>query len=381
VLLLAGAGDAALTDDLPAAASPAALVVLDEELRPDAADTLAYFADAHVEIKVISGDDPRTVGAIAARVGLGSGREAVDARTLPAPGPALDLLVDETAVFGRTTPAQKREIVASLHRLGRTVAMTGDGVNDVLALKDADLGVAVGSGAPAARAVAKVVLLDDSFASLPAVVAEGRRVIANVERVANLFVTKTAYALVLAVAVGVAGLPFPFLPRHLTIVSSLTIGIPGFFLALQRGDAPARGAFVGRTLRFALPAGSVAAAATLMAYRVADDAPGTTLPAARTAATIALFAVATWVLSILARPFDRLRAALVGTMPAAFVVLLAVPWVRSFFALPLPPLIVLLSTIGVAAIGIGLLEGGWRTSTWLAAEWRRRQRAPQRSGS
>ena len=158
-------------------------------------------------------------------------------------------MLEQSSVFGRVTPHQKRAIVGALQSRGHVVAMTGDGVNDALALKDADIGVAMGNGAPATRAVAQIVLLDGSFATLPGVVAEGRRVIANIERVANLFVTKTVYAMLLAIAVGFARWPYPFLPRHLTIVSTLTIGIPAFFLALAPNTRRYEPGFVQRVLQ------------------------------------------------------------------------------------------------------------------------------------
>jgi cation-transporting ATPase E len=242
--------------------------------------------------------------------------------------------------------------------------MTGDGVNDVLALKDADIGVAMGSGSGACRGVAQVVLLDDSFASMPHVVAEGRRVIGNVERVANLFVTKSVYALLLAITVGVAQQPFPFLPRHLTIVSSLTIGIPAFFLALAPNEERSRPGFVGRVVRFAVPAGAVAAAATYAAYAVAGDEEKTNLLQERTVAVIVLFLVAAWVLMILARPFNEWKAILAASMAVAFVVALATPGIRDFFELRLPSTLLILAAVGVASIAVGLLELGWQLAGW-----------------
>ncbi len=220
--------------------------------------------------------------------------------------------------------------------------MTGDGVNDVLALKDADLGVAMGSGSGATRAVAKVVLLDNNFASLPYVVAEGRRVIGNIERVAALFLTKTAYAILLAVAVavtglaglaGLRGLAFPFLPRHLTLISTLTIGVPAFVLALAPNIERATSGFVPRVLRFAVPAGTACAAATFTSYVLARLAPSATLVADRTTATIALFGVAVWVLVLVARPYTWWRIALVGVMAGCFIAIFATPWARHFFLL------------------------------------------------
>jgi cation-transporting P-type ATPase E len=191
---------------------PAAFILFAERLRPDAAETIAYFAAQGVLLKVISGDSPHTVSAVATHAGLPQAGDPVDARDLPEDPAALGALLEEHSVFGRVTPHQKQAMVKALQARGHTVAMTGDGVNDVLALKLADLGIAMGSGAPATKAVAELVLLDGRFATLPGVVAEGRRVTANIERVANLFITKTVWAALLAVAVGAALLPYPFLP-------------------------------------------------------------------------------------------------------------------------------------------------------------------------
>ena len=173
-------------------------------------------------------------------------------------------MLETHAIFGRVTPQQKRAMVKALQSRGHVVAMTGDGVNDVLALKDADIGVAMGSGSSATRAVAQLVLLDSTFDAMPSVVGEGRRVLGNIERTSNLYVTKTVYAMLIALGVGVVGLPFPFLPRHLTLIGALTIGIPSFFLALAPNDERARPGFLPRVLRFTIPAGSLAAIATFL---------------------------------------------------------------------------------------------------------------------
>ena len=198
---------------------------------------------------------------------------ALDARELPAEAtdPAtLDALagaLEGAQVLGRVTPEQKRSFVRALRSRGRTVAMTGDGVNDSLALKDADLGIAMGNGAPATRAVARMVLLGGEFSALPAVVAEGRRVMANTERIASLFLSKTVYASLIAVIVAVSAISYPFLPRQLTIVSSLTIGIPAFVLALAPNSRRYRPGFLRRVLTLCVPAGLVAGAATLIHRR------------------------------------------------------------------------------------------------------------------
>ena len=362
VLLLARTESALVDEKLPDDLTASALVVFEEQIRSDAAETLAFFAQQGVRCMVISGDNPRTVGAVAARVGVPGAERAYDARELPDDPDELAAVLEDISVFGRVSPQQKRAIVGALQRHGHVVAMTGDGVNDALALKDADIGVAMGSGAPATRAVAQVVLLDGRFASMPSVVAEGRRVIANVERVANLFVTKTVYAMILAIAIGIARWPYPFLPRHLTIVSSLTIGIPAFFLALAPNPRRYEPGFVRRVALVAGPAGAVAAASTFAAYAVGrqyDD-----LLESRTAATIALLIVGLWVLNLLARPITPDRAVLFLAMVAAFVVIEAVPGFRDFFALQLPTGAAMYGTIAAAAAGVAVLEVGWQFRQW-----------------
>ena len=366
VLLLAGAPDGLSGETLPAV-DPVALVVLEEKVRDSAPGTIKYFEDQGVTVKVISGDNPVTVAAVAQRVGVDGADKWFDARELPDDQDALADVLEEHAVFGRVTPQQKRAMVHALQSREHVVAMTGDGVNDTLALKDADIGVAMGSGSAAARAVARFVLLANDFSVFPSVVAEGRRVIANVERVANLFLTKTFYALVLALAVGVVGLPFPFIPRHFTIISSLTIGIPGFFLALAPNARRARPNFLARVLRFAVPAGVVAATATLIAYGVTlgGDEAQASVEESRTVAVIVLFIVAMWVLGILARPFNSWRLGLVGSMAGAFFLVLAIPGLRDYFELPLPNSNDMMLAVGIAAIACSVLEVGWRVAGWV----------------
>jgi cation-transporting ATPase E len=248
-------------------------------------------------------------------------------------------------------------MVKALQARGHTVAMTGDGVNDVLALKLADIGVAMGSGAPATKSVAELVLLDNRFGTLPGVVAEGRRVTANIERVANLFITKTVWATLLAVAAGAALLPYPFLPRHLTIIDTLAIGVPSFFLALAPNRRRYLPGFVGRVLRFTIPAGSIIAAATFSAYALAR-ARGLPLTEQRTAATMVALLLSLWVLALLAIPLTWRRVALLVAAVAGFVLLFPVPAVRSFYALRLPHGAIG-STLLIAALGAAALSGFW----------------------
>ena len=294
-------------------------------------------------------------GAVATRVGIPGAEDPVDGRDLPDDIDALGELLETTSAIGRVTPHQKRSIVLALQKRGHVVAMTGDGVNDALALKDADIGIAMGNGAPATRAVAQVVLLDGQFAAMPGVVAEGRRVIANVERVANLFVTKTVYAMLLAIAVGVARWPYPFLPRHLTIISSLTIGIPAFFLALAPSSRRYVPGFVRRVLQFAGRSGAIAFAGTFTVYAVAREVDHASLIEARTAATIALLAIGLWVLAILARPFTPGRVVLLAGLAGCFAGGMLVPGVKTFFALEVPPAdLAGVIVVAVLAAGIAL---------------------------
>ncbi len=381
VLLLATASSAPDGDTLPAGLTPYAIALLEDRIRPEAEATLGYFADQDVTVKVISGDHPATVAAVARKAGLDvSG--GVDAATLPDEDEdqeALGRILAENTVFGRVSPRQKRAMVRALQADGHVVAMTGDGVNDVLALKDADIGVAMGSGADATRAAAQLVLLDSNFAALPPVVAEGRRVIANIERVANLFLTKTVYAMLLALAVGVAGLPFPFLPRHLTLVGSLTIGIPAFFLALAPNTTRAESGFVARVMRFAVPAGLLCASATFGGYYLANlDSSTLTLDQRRTTATLVLVGLGFLILIRLARPLNGWRKFLIGALMAAFALVLVVPFGREFFALSMPSTITMVAVVGIIAIAGWVMELAERLSRAYRRPYERLQVAQER---
>jgi cation-transporting ATPase E len=361
VVLLARSPAALPGDSLAPGLEPAALVVLEDPVRPQAAATLDYFAEQGVALKVISGDDPRTAGAIAVQLGLAGAAAPVDARQLPDDPDRLAQAMEDGTVFGRVSPHQKQAMVAAMQSRGHVVAMVGDGVNDVLALKHADIGVAFGSGSGVCRAVAQVLLVDNSFDALPSVVAEGRRVIANVERVASLFLTKTVYATLLALAVGVARLPFPFLPRHLTVVTALTIGTPAFFLALAPNARRAQPGFVRRVLAFAVPSGTLAASATFMAY-AAMRAEDVALGASRTVAAVTLFSVAFWVLAVVARPITASRRWLLLAMAATFVGVLAISPTREFFGFVLPPLLGWATAAAASSVAIVALELGWRAA-------------------
>lgn len=362
-------GRAELPVDSPGApglVAPIALLVLDQLVRPDAADTLRYFRSQGVDLKVISGDNAASVGAVTRSLGVDVG-DPVDARTLPGPGREFTQTVNSADVFGRVTPEQKRHMVHALQEEGHTVAMTGDGVNDVLALKDADLGVAMGSGSPATRGVAQLVLLDDRFATLPHVVAEGRRVIGNIERVANLFLTKTIYSVALALVFGLVAVPFPFLPLHVTVVGWFTIGIPAFLLSLAPNRDKARPGFVRRTLSWAVPAGLIVAIATIVTYLVtrglAHDVSDAVQEASSTAALIALIMVATWTLAVVARPYYLWRLALVAFAYSFYAAMFLLPFSREILQLNVddPDRIVVGIVCGLA--GMAAIEVTW----WVRA--------------
>ncbi|MFJ8465378.1 HAD-IC family P-type ATPase [Streptomyces swartbergensis] len=360
VLLLARV-DRDLDDpEVSEGAKPTALVVLEQRLRPDAADTLRYFEDQNVAAKVISGDNAVSVGAVASKLGLSG--ITVDARRLPAEREGMAQALDDGTVFGRVTPQQKRNMVGALQSRGHTVAMTGDGVNDVLALKDADIGVAMGSGSEATRAVAQIVLLNNSFATLPSVVAEGRRVIGNITRVATLFLVKTVYSVLLAILVVCSQVEYPFLPRHLTLLSTLTIGVPAFFLALAPNKERAKPNFVRRVMRYAIPGGAVAAVATFATYLIARQhyTGAGALDAETSAATLTLFLISMWVLAIIARPYTWWRIALVAAMAGAFLLVLVVPWLQDFFALKLVGVTMPWLAVGIAVVAAATLELTWR---------------------
>ncbi|MEV7974350.1 HAD-IC family P-type ATPase [Cellulomonas sp. NPDC089187] len=342
----------ALPDELTAVA----LVVLDQRVRPEAADTLSFFHEQGVTLKVISGDAPVAVGAVATQVGLPHAEATVDGRDLPQDATELGAVADSASVFGRVRPDQKRELVRALTAQGRTVAMTGDGVNDVLAMKEADVGVAMGSGSPAARAVARLVLLDSSFATLPHVVAEGRRVVANIERVATLFLSKTVYSVLLALVVAVTALPFPLLPRHITLIAWFTIGIPAAVLALAPNREPARDGFVGRVLTAAIPGGVAVAVSAYGAYAGARSMIGTGSSftvRTSTAAFLALVVVAFDILIDVARPLQAWKVALLVAMIGAMTAVVAIPLGQRLFQLD-PTDGRVLAIAGVAA-AVGLV--------------------------
>ncbi|MDA2811322.1 HAD-IC family P-type ATPase [Nocardiopsis sp. RSe5-2] len=355
VLLLGRAAERVDAPGAPGPVRPVALVVLDQRLRDDAKDTLDFFAGQDVRVKIVSGDNAVSVGAVARAVELPGADEPRDARELPVDPDGFAEEADRASVFGRVTPEQKRDLVRGLRARGRTVAMTGDGVNDVLALKEADIGVAMGAGSPASRAVAQIVLLGDRFSALPAVVAEGRRVIGNIERVANLFLTKTVYSMTMATMVSVLSVAYPFFPRHATLINAVTFGIPSFFLALAPNTERARPGFVRRTLRLAVPSGLIAGAAAVTTYLLVLGGRSVPDPADRTAVVVTLCATTLWVLLLVAKPYVWWKTVLVGAMVGLLLTAMLTPVGQAFFALDVSEPGKLWTGLAVAAAAMALI--------------------------
>lgn len=337
-------------------ARPVALVRCSEKIRADARQTLAWFRQQGVRCRVISGDNPTTVASVAEKVGLTGDSKPVsmDARQLPTDINQLAEVLENVDVLGRVLPDQKKAIVQALHSKGHVVAMTGDGVNDTLALKEADLGVAMGNAAPAAKAVAQVVLVDSRFSHLPDVVARGRQVMANMERVAGLFLVKTVYSALISAGVVLLGLNFPYLPRHITYIGSLTIGIPAFLLALAPNTRRYVPGFLHRVVRFALPNGIAVAVsvlvvsifAPLMLARGLDSSnanasrlivePVHAVGVTRTICAVTVFVLGVAVLATVSKPLISWRGIMVLCFAAAGVIGAFIPFVAHFFDLHVP---------------------------------------------
>jgi cation-transporting P-type ATPase E len=355
-------------DRLPGALLPVALLTFREKVRDDAHETLAYFREQGVELKVISGDHPRTVAAVAREVGMELEGEGFDARLLPEDPAGRREVLERHSVFGRVSPEQKKGMVAALQESGHVVAMTGDGVNDALALKTADLGIAMGHGAPATKAVSRMVLLDNRFSRLPSVLAEGRQVIANIEQLAHLYLTKTAYAVLFGVVFSLLVWQYPLLPRQASTVDFIMIGLPTFFLTLvpnQRRYVPG---FLARALRFALPSGLVILLGLLAvnAYArwfhggvasFADPGGEVSVRQMQTASVITLALMGLWVLNLISRPLTRWKLLLVVSMYVLLLVVLAVPASREFHQFEVPPVDLGLTAVAIGLVGCVLLEG------------------------
>lgn len=339
--------------------TPIALLTFREQVRPEAARTLEYFKSQGVEVRVISGDHPQTVAAVARAAGLDlpeATSTGFDARNLPTDASELAAVMQQHQIFGRVTPDQKKAMVHALRQNGHVVAMIGDGVNDALALKHADLGIAMGSGAAATKAVANLVLLDNRFEALPSVVGEGRRVIANVERLSRLFLTKTSWAMVMAVVFGLMLWEFPFLPRQLSAVDGFAIGIPAFLLALLPNQQRYQPGFLGRALAFCIPAGIVTASAVITLGGIMRATGGWSLSETQTATSMLLSITGLWVLGSLARPWSTIKVVILAVMAITAVGMFLLPATTEFFGFSYLRPDQLLLTFTIGAVAAALLE-------------------------
>ncbi|MEZ5100357.1 MAG: HAD-IC family P-type ATPase [Thermoleophilia bacterium] len=339
----------------PAQLRPVGLAVLAERLRPDARETVQFFLEQGVQLKVISGDAPETVAAIARDAGIPVGTP-LDGRNLPEDPEELRRVALEATVVGRISPEGKRRLVEALKAAGKYVAMVGDGVNDVPALKAARLGIAQGSGTQMAKSVADIVLVTGEFGAVPAMVAEGRKVLRNLQRVAKLFVTKSAFAAFLILTIGLTAQSYPLLPRHLTLAATLTIGMPGLFLAL----APSAGSwnvqgFLREIARFAIPAGTAAGLGVVASYQFARNVLDVDLIESRTVAVTVLIVLGLYFIFVL-EATGRVRGRWIGALCIAIFALywlfVAMSATRGFFELATPTVAIVMCAIGGSAIAI-----------------------------
>jgi cation-transporting ATPase E len=352
----------------PPQLTPLALVVLEETLRPDAAETIAYMREQEVDLKLISGDARATVTAVAYAVGVEREAGVVEGSDLPDDPEQLGEVALANTIFCRIKPEQKKALVAALVAAGRYVAMIGDGVNDVPALKQARMAVAMGSGTQVTKGVADVVLLKDQFSRLPEAIGEGRKIARNIHRLGRLYLTKTVYAAALILLVAVPGFAFPFLPRHLTLAAFLTIGIPSFVLALAPSDGPLyRGRLLRALAAFAVPAGLATALGSILSFFLVDTVFGGSLEAGRTAATTTLIVLGLSFVLLLERGPGREHIAIQSYMLALVVGLaglyagiLAIAPLRDFFEMELLTATEWFLALISAAVGLTIASALWK---------------------
>jgi cation-transporting ATPase E len=368
---------------LPAEHEPRLLIAFSEQVRADAEETLAFFTEQGIELKVFSGDNPATVAAAARRAGMQARAGAVDASALPEEGPELVEAALEHNVFGRVSPHQKKNMVLGLREAGRVVAMTGDGINDALALKHADLGIAMGNAAPATKAVSRLVLLDGRFSRLPSVMAEGRKIIANIERVTHLFLTKTSFAVLMGVTLGLLAWTFPFLPRQYSTADLLIIGGPSFILTMLPNSRRYVSGFLRRALHFALPNAVVVTLGVvgINLYAHVFDPTTATTQQIQTTSFIVLVLLGLWILCVGSRPLTRARLGLLLAMYVLLVLVLSVPWSLLYHEFQAPQADLLWTALAVSAAGCALIELNFRLhQRWLRSHQREAYEAASRAG-
>ena len=362
---------------IPSDATPVLFVIFRENVRADAPQIVEYFHRQGVTLKVFSGDNPFTVAAAAKTAGMDTSAGAVDASTLPEDGPELAEAAATHNIFGRVSPEQKKNMVIALKERGHVVAMTGDGINDALALKHASLGIAMGNAAPATKAVSRLVLLDGKFSSLPAALEQGRQVITNIEMVANLFLTKTGFAILLGVLFSIFGLTFPFLPRQYSTADFLIVGASSFALTLLPNSRRYVPGFLRRVLNYTVP-NSIIVVAMLLAVTFTARGMGVEdIRQIQTASFITLVMMGLWNLAAVARPFNRARILLFGALLAVFFAALFVPVLVEYhqFVTVLPHL--LWTALGAGALGAALIEvNAHRNRRWQKRHYPELEVAP-----
>lgn len=319
-----------LSEDLPENIEGAALIYFEDMVREDAAETLRFFDKQKVDIKIISGDNPITVSAVAKKAGVKNAEKYVDGRYLPEDEEELHNIIESTTVFGRTTPHQKKAIVEALQRRKKTVAMTGDGVNDVLALKASDCGIAMASGSDASKAVAQLVLLDSNFNALPYVVAEGRRTINNIENVSKLYLSKTIYSMMLSVIFCLLLLPYPIMPIQLSWIGTIAIGMPSFFLAMEANEDMVKEGFLKRLLLETIPNGATVTLCTVVMVLLTHHNK-LRIYEIRTLTFIVIYGISLIILLKICIPLTKLRALLLVVVALISGITFFIPFSKSFF--------------------------------------------------
>jgi cation-transporting ATPase E/undecaprenyl-diphosphatase len=370
VVLLARTAAPLDGEALPAGLEAAGIALLTEGLREDSVGAVAFLASQGVDLKVISGDGVDTVQAVALAAGVPGAERALAGPDIPEDDAGAADAALATTVFGRVTPEQKRRLIAGLTSRGRYDAMVGDGVNDVLALKEARLAMAMGNGSQMAKGVADFVLLSNRFSTVPDAIEQGRRIIRNTHRVAKLFVTKSVYAAILLATFGLAPVAYPFLPRHLTVIASLTIGIPAFFLALAPSSGPVRReGFLRSLLAFSVPAGLITAAAISAVYLIVRESLDLPIVQARSAAMVVATIVGLAVVVQVERGVERRRVrpwvwGIVATLALVFTLGLHAELLRDFFAVEVPTSEASIAIAACSAVALILLEAV-RRIPWL----------------
>ncbi len=355
VLILAESNIKTLKNENLSDINEVAIVLIEDIIREDAPETLRFFKEEGVKVKVISGDNPVTVSAVAKRAGVEGAENYIDARDLPDNMEDLKNEVEKYSVFGRVTPHQKKALVIALQENEHTVAMTGDGVNDVLALKEADCGIAMANGSDAAKAVSQLVLMKSNFSALPKVVAEGRQQINNLERVAQLFLTKTTYSIILAVVFSILLLPFPIQPIQLSLIGSCAIGIPALFLAMLPNKERVKKGFLGRILTASIPNGVLIAIFVSSTFVISYKYGGASLELARTLSVLMLAGVSLVILFKVALPITLFKILLVTLMMGIILLGFITPIGREIFTLTRIPTMEWLVSAGAIALSVPIL--------------------------